>query len=925
MKPSASIPSQLRSKVMPEVDPAANAKALAIAAITAMLAMCIPVSYWISRNQLVEQDVRSKIAVEVDNVKSLLRNQFNGFDLITRSVKGFLDGSQEVTASEFRAFVRSLNLQEISPGLQGVGFAKLRSGRNEQNSAEPLFRAPQLEMRDTAPSGVRRSHAPIMFMEPLDANRNSIGFDIFTVERARAAAELAGQTGDLIASEKISLVQDASAAPVAGFVLYLAVYRALSRLEAPETLSGWVDVPFRLADVLQPIAASLPPGLQLVFFEKEAAGSEVLLHGFLDGATIDATRIVDSDLSSSDYLHFGGRKWHFKIAPTTNYIEALHTATHHWIAATGALLSISLGCIVFLILTSRNRAEALAMQMTASMRELTEDLNGTLDAIPDLLFEMDLDARYLELRASNKDGFIMPVDQMLNRTVWDILPPAAAEIVHRSIRDANASGRSTGSRLELRLGDDTRFFELSIARKQTFNDAAPRFIVLSRDITERTRAEQQAQHLAYFDILTGLPNRRNFLASAQKILDETGIPQVCGAVLMIDLDKFKFVNDQWGHQCGDEILRQAVSRVRNVVGDPHILARFGGDELIVMLSGLGESLVLARTAAEKFCQEILAQISMPIAVDLREHRISASIGIAVFDGSQKSLDEIISGADSAMYHAKNDGRNGYRFFDRELQKILAERVGLVQDMRAGLAGNEFHVLYQPQVGVTGKVMGAEVLCRWTHAEKGPIPPSLFIEMAEGSGFIFQLGQWVLRKACQTLSAWKSDPDLSRLRLAVNVSAKQFHHPDFVENLLSIIDSTGINPELLELELTESILAQDVDSIAEKMRLLKSIGIYFSLDDFGTGYSSLNYLKRLPLDQLKIDQSFVRDLMADSCDASIVRTIISLGESLGLDVIAEGVETLAQHQFLLESRCRSFQGYLFSRPLSCLDFVDFVKT
>ncbi|MEG1455242.1 MAG: CHASE domain-containing protein, partial [Comamonas sp.] len=224
MKPSASIPSQLRSQVMPEVDSAANAKALAIAAITALLAMCIPVSYWIARNQLVEQEVRSAIAVEVDNVKSLLRNEFNGFDLITRSVKGFLDGSQEVTASEFRAFVRSLNLQEISPGLQGVGFAKLRSGRNEQDSAMPLFRAPPgLEMGDAAPAGVRGPHAPIMFMEPLEANRNSIGFDIFTVERARAAAELAGETGDLIASEKISLVQDAAAAPVAGFVLYLAV------------------------------------------------------------------------------------------------------------------------------------------------------------------------------------------------------------------------------------------------------------------------------------------------------------------------------------------------------------------------------------------------------------------------------------------------------------------------------------------------------------------------------------------------------------------------------------------------------------------------------------------------------------------------------------------------------------------------------
>ncbi len=909
-----------------EVRPAFNRKALAAAVLATAAAALLPAIYWISRNQLADQDLRSAVAMESSDIKYLLQNQFNGFELIARSVRGFIDGSENVTAREFQGFIDSLNLQTISPGLQGVGYARWVTGNNAAARAQELLQAKQgNSLHAIQPAGIRESYAPIVFMEPRNGNEKSIGFDVFSVPEARRSAEQASESGDLIATDKITLVQDSSDRSVAGFVLYLAVYMPDPEdTGGAEVLRGWVDLPFRLVDVLQPIADNLEPGLQLVFYEKENSGAELFSHGFSPGGVADAENPAAERYAKADYLAFAGRQWHFRIIPTQEYVERKQKSTHHWVASIGLLLSVSLGMSLFLLLTSRDRARALAMEMTSSLRDTTADLNDTLDAIPDLLFEMDLDGRYLAIRTSNQASLNLPVDQVLNRTVWDVLPPKAAQVLHNAIKEAHVLGRSTGNRLETDVGGGPRCFELSVARKQRMVGMAPSFIVVSRDITERTRAERQVHQLAYFDVLTGLPNRRQFLAIAPHLIEDNTARDGYGAVLMLDIDHLKMINDNWGHQCGDEVLKHVAARTSAALDPRHVVARFGGDELVIVLNHLGADFAPAKQAAEKACQDILAQIADPVSFDSREYHASVSIGVALFDGDGRTMDEIISGADSAMYHAKNDGRNTYRFFDQELKNVMAEREALEQDMRSGLHSGEFFLVYQPQLDLHGQVVGAEALCRWKHPHKGMISPAVFIDIAEKSGFILQRGQWVLAQACATLRGWSQDEQLSALTLAVNVSAKQFHHPDFLPQTLALVQSGAVNPAKLELELTETIFAQDVEQIAEKMQALKALGVCFSLDDFGTGYSSLNYLKRLPLDQLKIDQSFVRDVIADSFDASIVAAMISLGETLGLKVLAEGVETGSQLEFLRAKGCRLFQGYLFAKPLSEADFLAYLQ-
>ena len=345
------------------------------------------------------------------------------------------------------------------------------------------------------------------------------------------------------------------------------------------------------------------------------------------------------------------------------------------------------------------------------------------------------------------------------------------------------------------------------------------------------------------------------------------------------------------------------------------MARLHADEFIVLLPGLGRDEDEAAQLAQSQCRSLLRVLTAPVQFGEREHYTSASMGIAVFGREALTLDELLSRADSAMELAKQDGRNTFKFFDEGLRSQLAERAMLEAALRQAVQRDELTLLYQPQIDASGTLIGAEALCRWTHAEHGPVPPAVFIMLAENNGSIYALGEWVLRTACRTLASWKIGTPLGAAAMAVNVSARQFHHPDFVTQVLDAVQSAGAEPTRLKLELTESVVAHDLDSIVTKMRALKALGVRFSLDDFGTGYSSLSYLKRLPLDQLKLDQSFVRDLLANPNDAAIVRTVIALGDSMGLSVVAEGVETAEQRDMLHAAGCRIFQGYLFSRPLT----------
>lgn len=434
------------------------------------------------------------------------------------------------------------------------------------------------------------------------------------------------------------------------------------------------------------------------------------------------------------------------------------------------------------------------------------------------------------------------------------------------------------------------------------------------DNSAHEAAQEKIENLSNFDTLTGLPNRRLMTDRIKKAFANSVRTSMHGAAILLDIDDFKALNDTRGHEVGDQLLLEVSKRVKACVREVDTVARSGGDEFMVLLESLSTDENDAARQAIVLAEKIKTSLIAPYLIAGTDFRITSSIGIVIFDGKGHSIDDILMHADTAMYQAKDSGRNAIRFFDPAIQKALQARTELERELRKALELNQLTLHYQIQVDSLYRALGAEVLLRWTHPEKGSISPAQFISLAEETGLILPIGSWVIRTACLQLREWQKNPLTRDLTLSVNVSAKQFQQADFVGEVTRTLLETGAKPSHLKLELTESTVLDNVEDIISKMRELKLLGVTFSMDDFGTGYSSLQYLKRLPLDQIKIDQGFVRDIVTNLNDAAIVQTIIAIGDTLGLNVIAEGVETEAQRLFLDKRGCHVFQGYLLGRPI-----------
>jgi diguanylate cyclase (GGDEF)-like protein/PAS domain S-box-containing protein len=476
---------------------------------------------------------------------------------------------------------------------------------------------------------------------------------------------------------------------------------------------------------------------------------------------------------------------------------------------------------------------------------------------------------------------------------------------------------------------------LSITAVRDAQGEITNYVGTFADITERKAAENEIAQLAFYDQLTGLPNRRLLLDRLRHALAGCMRSNRSGALLFLDLDNFKTLNDTLGHDVGDQLLREAAARLTACVRQSDTVARLGGDEFVIVLEDLDgpDEHHLAAMQVETLAIKVQSQLNLPYLLDVgtmgdtinrRSHQCSCSIGIAMFDGQPISAEELMKRADTAMYQAKAAGRNAMRFFDPEMQAAVTARAAMEADLRRAIKENQFVLHYQAQVDSAGRVIGAEALVRWLHPVRGLIHPVEFIPLAEETGMILRLGRWVLEAAFAQLAAWGARKEFAGLTLAVNVSAQQFQHKEFVSEVLGLLEQSRADPCRLKLELTESLLVHNVQEVIEKMLALKACGVSFALDDFGTGYSSLAYLRRMPLDQLKIDQSFVRDVLDDGNDAVIARSVVALARSLGLGVIAEGVETARQRDFLAESGCLTYQGFLFSEPLSAADFEQFAN-
>ncbi|MGB4582797.1 MAG: EAL domain-containing protein [Rhodoferax sp.] len=475
--------------------------------------------------------------------------------------------------------------------------------------------------------------------------------------------------------------------------------------------------------------------------------------------------------------------------------------------------------------------------------------------------------------------------------------------------------KAIGRRCEMlgRRKDGSRF-HMALGVYETLLNDRRLFIATASDISAHKQAQDRIELLAFSDPLTGLPNRRLLMDRLHQALAASARLGLCGAVLLIDLDDFKTLNDTLGHDKGDLLLQQVAQRLTTCVRAGDTVARLGGDEFVVMLEGLAEYPKDAASQAEAVGEKILAALNQPYLLAGVENRSTPSIGITLFNGLQNSIEELLKWADLAMYQSKAVGRNTLHFFDPAMQAMVTARAALEVELREAVSQQRFILHYQPQVDGDGRPTGVEALIRWQHPQRGMVSPAEFISLAEDTGLILSLGNWVLETACTQLARWAEQPQMAHLTMAVNVSARQFRNKDFVGQVMAALDHSGADPHRLKMELTESLLLDGVEETIEKMNTLKALGMSFSLDDFGTGYSSLAYLKRLPLSQMKIDQSFVRDILTDPHDAAICRTVIALAQSLGLAVIAEGVESEAQRDFLAGQGCRAYQGYLFGRPL-----------
>ncbi len=456
---------------------------------------------------------------------------------------------------------------------------------------------------------------------------------------------------------------------------------------------------------------------------------------------------------------------------------------------------------------------------------------------------------------------------------------------------------------------------------QEIQHLATALLNFSQAQAKQREAEEKAFELAFFDPLTKLPNRRMLSDRIKQVHINSQHVGAQAALLVLDIDNFKAINDLFGHGAGDKTLQQVARRLSQKAPATSTVARVGGNAFAILVPNLTEGNSQIISLAEK----IMFALGRPLELAEKKHFLTASLGVSLFGADLEDMDAPLKNAEAAMYLAKGQGLNKVHFYDPSIQAKLQEQLLLEGDLRQALAREQLQLYYQAQANAEGGIVGFEALLRWIHPERGMVSPGAFIPMAEGSELILPIGHWVLRTACQLLQDWSADPQRNQLTVAVNVSARQFLQGDFVNQVRTELDKTGINPRCLKLELTESLVLEDVESTIQKMQELRDLGVLLSMDDFGTGYSSLQYLKRLPVDQLKIDQAFVQDIATSSADAAIAQTIVAMGYALGMEVIAEGVETTEQQQALMAHGCKYFQGYLFSRPLPRPDMESFLQT
>lgn len=550
-----------------------------------------------------------------------------------------------------------------------------------------------------------------------------------------------------------------------------------------------------------------------------------------------------------------------------------------------------------------------------NLAHLVKRLSTTLASISESFLTLDLHGHCTYLNPEGQRLLQRSPHDVLDQPIWQVIDQGETLHLRSHIEQA--------LRAKHLVEYEDYFSSLGKWLEVRVHPFADGLAIYFRDVSKRRADEAKIHHLAFFDPLTQLPNRQLLLDRLELALSQPAATPQWAALMFIDLDNFKTLNDTLGHPQGDLLLQKVAARLLQCVGSQDLVARLGGDEFVVLLHALGSQQQAAQQTTQAVTDNILRSLRQSYELAGHVHHSTCSIGVTFFSYPANTptsthhhgISDVLKQADLAMYQAKNLGRDSACYYDPDMHALVNEKATLTADLRNALSKQQLHIVYQPQVDRQRRIIGVEALLRWSHPQRGMVPAAKFIPLAEETGLIIPLGLWVLEQACQQLSLWSHKPETAHLGIAVNVSVRQFLHSAFVDTVVSTIQHAGIAPAKLRLELTESLLADRKDIAIAKMEQLKALGITLALDDFGVGYSSLSYLHRLPLHQLKIDKSFVVDLTHSANAAAIAHAIIFMAKSLHLDVTAEGVETQAQWQFLLDQGCDYFQGYLFCPPLA----------
>ena len=586
-----------------------------------------------------------------------------------------------------------------------------------------------------------------------------------------------------------------------------------------------------------------------------------------------------------------------------------------------SLWTFMLTLVVMMLLISAMQSERTLAEW--ALRDSQKKLQSVIDGALDGIVTINAAGQLVEFNPAAERIFGYKKSQVLGRQLAEVMIPPSfrkqhntkhREFVETGIkhifdRRAEFTGmRSDGSEFPL---------ELTLTAVKGHGEMLVTGFL--RDVTQQKKAQQEIENIAYYDVLTGLPNRRLLIDRFQRaVVNAKRLKSYC-ALIFIDIDHFKTINDTKGHDVGDQLLIEVSKRIQATIRAGDSLARLSGDEFILIIENLDRYQNIAYHQASEVLQKMLIELNRPYILDMFEFNTTASLGVTLFSNDEFDFEDHLRHADTAMYQAKAAGRNTYRFYDQLTQQSLDKGFALEVGLHTALKNNELHLNYQQIVDTNQKIIAAEVLLRWEHPQLGDISPVEFIPIAEKNNLIIKIGYWVLQQACAQLKAWESNSALNEIRLSVNISAKQFLYINFIQELRELLDSSGINPDLLKLELTETAVIDNIDDVIVKINTLRELGVRISLDDFGIGHSSLVYLKKLPVTQIKIDQSFVHDVLTDSNDAAIIQMILAIGKTLQCDIVAEGVESLEQFEMLKNFGCHYFQGFYFSKPLTLADF------